>query len=145
VSRTERRVGGVDAGEVLLDRRHDPPLLCQGRNRHRRLLEARLRDVDHSRAVRLSPEVVENGQEHVPVKLTINVRPHLEDVLIDDGLGSLPNKDAEGRSPRHEEIARSNCVVLLRFAIEVVEAIAGAREVLDADDRPTGFRATPTS
>ena len=68
----EGGVGGVEAGEMFLDRGHDPPLLVQRRQRYGGLIKPRLRDVNHSGAMGLTLKRPERRQQHVPMEATID-------------------------------------------------------------------------
>ena len=78
------RVGGVEAGELLLDRRHDPPLLGERRNSDGPRLEHSLADVflgcAFARGTEIQPLPAKKPEEKA--RLDGTVRHHERDRLV---------------------------------------------------------------
>jgi hypothetical protein len=52
------------------------------------------------------------------MKTLVYVRLNLEDMLIYDCLGAIPDKDTEGRCPRNKDIPLASDVTTVRLAVK---------------------------
>jgi hypothetical protein len=129
----QRRHSGVKSGELLLNGSDDPFLLSLRGQQHWSILKATLRDMHHSRAVRLPFEVTQDGLQEVAMKALTYMRLNLEYMLINHCLRAIPDEDSERCSPRHEDVTSARYVTILRLALKVVERPTCSRQVLNTD------------